>query len=75
VNWRDDGSDFWPGEYTKTYVFAVKNHDDIVDGIRNGRIFVTSGDLISELYVTASAGSNEAGIGRALNVSGKTDVR
>ncbi len=75
VNWRDGGSDFWPGEYTKTYVFAAKNHDDILDGIRNGRIFVTTGNLISELYVTASAGGKEAGIGESLQLTGRTDLK
>ena len=75
VNWREGGSDFWPGEYTKTYVFAAKNHDDILDGIRNGRIFVTTGDLISELYVTAAAAGAEASIGRALPIPGRSDVK
>ena len=53
VNWREDGSDFWPGEYSKTYVWAEPDHDAILEGIRGGRVFVTLGDLISELYVTA----------------------
>ena len=53
VHWREGGADFWPGEYSKTYVWAQKEYDDIIDGIRNGRVFVTLGDLISELYVTA----------------------
>ena len=55
-HWREGGSDFWPGEYSKTYVHALKTHDDILDGLRSGRIFVTTGDLISELYVTVSTG-------------------
>lgn len=53
VNWREDGSDFWPGEYSKTYVWADRDHDAILEAIRSGRVFVTLGDLISELYVTA----------------------
>jgi hypothetical protein len=75
VNWREGGSDFWPGEYSKTYVFAEKTHEDILDGIRNGRIFVTTGNLISELYVTVSAAGAEASIGRTLPLSGRTDVK
>ena len=55
-NWRDGGSDFWPGEYSKTYVHANRSHADIFDGIRNGRVFVTIGDLISELWITADVG-------------------
>ena len=56
-NWRDGGSDFWPGEYSKTYVHANRSHADILDGIRNGRVFVTIGDLVSELWVYCRRGS------------------
>lgn len=73
-NWIEGGSDFWPGEYSKTYVWAAKNHDDILDGIRNGRVFVTLGDLVSELQVTARSGSNSAGIGGSLKVEAGADV-
>src|SRR5215813_834954 len=34
------GSDFWPGQYQKTYVKARRNYDDIIEGLREGRIFV-----------------------------------
>lgn len=47
LNWRDGGNDFWPGEYAKTYVLARRDPGDIVDGLRHGRIFVTTGDLVS----------------------------
>lgn len=74
VNWREGGIDFWPGEYSKTYVWANKNHESILAGLRAGRVFVTTGDLISELYVTAGApGAPEAQIGGILEVpSGAT---
>lgn len=74
VHWREGGSDFWPGEYSKTYVFAEKNHDDIMDGIRNGRVFVTLGDLISELYVTVEAGHHTAEIGGSVHKSASEEV-
>jgi hypothetical protein len=54
VHWTDGGIDFWPGEYSKTYVHAKKNHTSILDGLRAGRIFVTTGDLVSELDVSAA---------------------
>lgn len=73
-NWRGGGTDFWPGEYSKTYVFAAQSYDDVLDGIRSGRVFVTTGDLISELYVTASAGGEEASIGGTLPMDERTDV-
>ncbi|MGH7574320.1 MAG: phosphoesterase, partial [Longimicrobiales bacterium] len=68
VHWREGGSDFWPGEYSKTYVFAEHSYDDILDGLRNGRVFVTTGDLISELDVTVAAGGREASIGEEVDV-------
>ncbi len=75
-NWRDGGSDFWPGEYSKTYVYAARTHDDILDGVRNGRVFVTTGDLASELHVTASTnGAADASIGGTLMVRSGQDVR
>lgn len=74
TNWRDGGSDFWPGEYSKTYVFAKKNYKDILESIRSGHVFVTTGDLISELDVTAKAQNKEATIGEALKISERAHV-
>lgn len=65
-NWRDGGNDFWPGEYAKTYVQARPDHADIIDGLRSGRIFVTTGDLVSEVEVIAVSGTARAGIGGTL---------
>ncbi len=76
-HYTEGGSDFWPGEFSKTYVRARATHADILDGIRNGRVFVTTGDLISELDVTVSpAGrtSPRAFIGGTLSVPGSQDV-
>jgi hypothetical protein len=74
-NWRDGGSDFWPGEYSKTYVFARPTHDDILDGVRNGRVFVTTGDLIGALTVTATArDAASASIGGTLTLPSRRDV-
>ena len=74
VHWREGGSDFWPGEYSKTYVFAQKSHDNIIDGIRNGRVFVVLGDLISELYVRVEGGHHTADIGGAIHIAKGEDV-
>jgi hypothetical protein len=67
IHWSDGGADFWPGEYSKTYVYAAKSHAAILDGLRKGRVFVTTGDLISELDVTAKIAG---GVGQA--VTGET---
>ncbi|MGZ3401507.1 MAG: phosphoesterase [Caulobacteraceae bacterium] len=67
-NHADGGEDFWPGEYSKTYVYARRDADDILDGLRRGRVFVTTGDLISELDLAATAGGRAAGMGDTLEV-------
>ncbi|MBV7504206.1 phosphoesterase [Bacillus sp. sid0103] len=81
VNWRDGGSDFWPGEYSKTYVKSEKNYKDIMENLRNGHVFVTTGDLISELDAKAqavgntpmhaNAKGNTASFGETLTLPGK----
>lgn len=74
-HWREGGSDFWPGEYSKTYVLARPDYTDIMDGLRHGRIFVTTGDLVSEVDVTASTAHDaSAGIGEALIIRPGEDV-
>jgi hypothetical protein len=62
------GSDFWPGEYQKTYVHAQRSYRGVLDGLRSGRMFAVAGDLISELDVVAKAGRRTAGIGATLTV-------
>jgi len=70
------GSDFWPGEYSKTYVKAARTYDDVLDGLRNGRVFVTLGDLVSEVEVTVMTadGARRADIGGQLEVAAGDDV-
>jgi hypothetical protein len=68
IHYTEGGVDFWPGEYSKTYVYAEKNHDSVLSGLRSGQIFVTTGDLISELFVTASNAQHHASIGGEIRV-------
>lgn len=73
----EGGVAFWPGEYTKTYVYAKKDHASILEGIRRGRMFVTTGDLISELYVDVTKVTNgavSAQIGGTASLSSPADV-
>jgi hypothetical protein len=63
------GSDFWPGQYQKTYVHALRSYQGILDGLRSGRIFAVAGGLVDELNVDAKAGNREAGIGETLSVA------
>ena len=66
VHYTDGGSDFWPGEFQKTYVHARRTYDDILDGLRAGRIFVVAGDLINALEVTARSAQGAASMGESL---------
>lgn len=77
-HYTDGGIDFWPGEYAKTYVLARKTPDDILDGLRNGRVFVTTGDLVSSVDLEVrpvARGASAAGIGGEVTVSKGQDVR
>ena len=71
---NNPGSDFWPGQYQKTYVKARRNYDDILEGLRYGRIFVVAGDLIDELDITAGSAGKEAAMGETLAVADRSDV-
>ena len=62
------GSDFWPGEYQKTYVHAQRSYSGVLDGLRSGRMFAVAGDLITGLDVQAAAGRQTAGLGETLTV-------
>ena len=76
-NWREGGHDFWPGEYSKTYVLARRDYADILDGLRQGRVFVATGNLVDAVSVTLSAARSRAptaGIGGTLRVRPGEDV-
>ena len=71
-NYTQGGVAFWPGQYSKTYVYASRDHAAILEGLRRGHVFVTTGDLISELYVVvtdANGHSEAANIGDALRLA------
>lgn len=81
VHYTEGGSDFWPGEYSKTYVMARPDYADILDALRNGRVFVTLGDLIDQLDLVvrrtghapshARAEGNSATVGETLFLHGR----
>ncbi|WP_225540722.1 hypothetical protein [Xanthomonas sp. XNM01] len=54
------GADFQPGEYSRTYVWARPEADDVLDGMRGGRMFAVTGDLIDALELRVSAPGNPA---------------
>ena len=63
------GSDFWPGQFHKTYVHARPTYDDVLGGLRDGRVFAVAGDLVTELDVVVSAQTDRADIGGTLRVA------
>ncbi len=67
--------DFWPGEYAKTWVFAVdKNGNrridprELADALRSGNAFCVHGDLIKALDFSAQNRSSSATIGERLTM-------
>jgi hypothetical protein len=74
-HYSDEGVDFYPGEYSKTFVWAEKNHDAILAALRSGQVFVTTGDLVSEAYVTIRYKKAEASIGGELAVDQGSTVQ
>ena len=68
------GIDFWPGEYQKTYVHAAETYEDVLDGLRSGRIFAASGGLVTELDVIAEASGRSAEAGGTLSVAADEPV-
>ena len=63
------GSDFWPGEFHKTWIHARPTYADILDGLRQGRMFAVAGDLVTELDVSLTSGKREAGLGGTLRIT------
>ena len=78
VNQRDGGSDFDPGQYSKTQVWARRDADDILDGLRHGRMFAVTGDLIDALELRVSTdgeGVRSATMGATLSLSTAVPMR
>lgn len=77
THYSEGDRDFWPGEYSKTYVYADATYDAVLQGFRNGHVFVTTGDLISELYVTAASEDDDsrAAIGDTLRIASGSSIR
>ena len=68
------GRDFWPGEFQKTYVHARQSYEDVLDGLRSGRIVAVAGDLVTEFDVVATASGRTAEIGGTLRVPARASV-
>lgn len=78
INLRDGGRDYDPGEYSKTYVWARHEADDLLDGLRNGRMFAVTGDLIDRLELKVHATGKQpraATLGETLAVDAGDTMR
>ncbi|ONK14658.1 PHP domain-containing protein [Streptomyces sp. MP131-18] len=67
--------DFWPGQYSRTHVGARDfSYAAVMEGIREGRIWVDHGGLISGLDAQLRGGNRSATLGGSLHVRRGTDV-
>ncbi len=69
VNLRDGGRDYDPGEYSKTYVLARPDAEDILDGLRHGRMFTVTGDLIDALEFKVTDGNVTGSMGDTVTLA------
>ncbi len=62
-----DNIDFWPGEYTKTWVFAASPDPlAILSALRTGSMFTVHGDLIDRLELGVTSADASAPMGGTL---------
>lgn len=73
-HFSEGGDDFWPGEYSKTWVMARPEPDAILEGLRSGRIFVSTGDLVTEMDMTVAGDGSEARMGQDLSIPKGSDI-
>jgi hypothetical protein len=67
---KPTNADFYPGEYSKTWVFTPRREPlAILNALRAGSMFTVLGDLIDRLELSALAGSRAARMGSNLLLS------
>jgi hypothetical protein len=76
-----DSSDYWPGEYARTYTFVKDSNgdgqysaEDVVDSLRSGNSYSVHGDLINGLEFTVRDYLNTATMGQELKTASGTQV-
>lgn len=72
------GDDFYPGEYQKTWVYAVDqdgdgaySYNEIADGMRSGNTYFAHGDLINHLEFEARDNNRKVSMGGELEADGE----
>ena len=68
-------SGYWPGEYSRNYTWGEGNTmKDLADGLRSGKSFAVTGDLIDALDFRAKGKSEEVEMGDTLKVQKGEEV-
>lgn len=75
-DFHDEGRDFWPGEYQKTYIHVAGPLTEraVLEGLRSGRSFFVSGDLVDAVEFSAAGDGRSAEMGGVLQVARGSDV-
>ena len=61
--------DFWPGEYAKNRTFVKElSYQGILNGMRSGKTFAVTGELISALDYSVKNGKKTADMGETLKI-------
>lgn len=67
--------DYWPGYYSRTLVGADRrSYAAVMQGLRDGRVWVDHGRLVQDLDVEVRAGGRRVGLGGVLTVRRGTRV-
>lgn len=68
-------SGYWPGEYSRNYTWIEGDTmKDLADGLRSGKSFAVTGDLIDALDFTAEAEKKTVEMGSTLTVKSGEEV-
>lgn len=71
---KSDNEDFFPGEYSKTWVYAKSNTPEaILEGMRNGAMYTVLGGLIEGLEMFAVSSGHTAIVGGTLELQKPED--
>ena len=74
-HYTEGGEDFWPGQYSKTIIYArEKSYRGVMDALRSGNYFTVAGDLIESLDMNAGSGNEAATMGETLSARKGGDV-
>lgn len=70
------GTDFWPGQYTRSYTFVSGDgYRDLLAGMRSGNSFTVTGGLLNALEFSAASEGATATMGQTLSVPKGSNVR